>query len=151
MLLVDLTDSFFPVHFAQLPDNSKGQGDTSINNVDASNSNKDCSQFVADFDNVVAILDDEYSVFLCWDLFPVDYSWLEVIEDFEQDDTVSEIVHEIVDVDLLNSLRVDPVLEDSDLSGLVCFWFRREVWDLLLLLDDETVLVVEYLCAEESI
>ena len=151
MLLVDLTDSFFPVHFAQLPDNSKGQGDTSINNVDASNSNKDCSQFVADFDNVVAILDDEYSVFLCWNLLPVDYSWLEVIEDFEQDDTVSEIVHEIVDVDLLNSLRVDPVLEDSDLSGLVCFWLRREVWDLFLLLDDETVLVVEYLCAEESI
>ena len=62
MLLVYFSHSLLPVHLAELPDAGQGQGDISVNNVDACHADQHQSQLIADFNHVVAVLDDEDAV-----------------------------------------------------------------------------------------
>ena len=62
MLLVDFAHSLLPIHLAELPDTGQGKGDISINNIDTCHTDQYQSQFIADFDHVVAVLDDEDTI-----------------------------------------------------------------------------------------
>ena len=83
-------------------------------------------------------------------MLPVDYSWLEVVKNFQEDDAISQIRHEVVHEDLVYALGVYPVFEDSYLSGFVGLGLRREVGDFLFFFYYQPVFVVEYLCAEKG-
>ena len=84
LLLIDLSYSFFPVHLAELPYNSKGETDAAVDDIDASDSNQDGFELLfADLYDVVAVLDDEdAAVDFVGDLFPVDGVGFEVVDDF---------------------------------------------------------------------
>lgn len=59
-------------------------------------------------------------------------------------------MHQVVDVDVLDALGVDPVLEDAHFPGLVGFWLGRQLhnFDLFLL---QAVPLVEDVNTENSV
>ena len=62
MLLVDFAHPLLPVHLAELPDAGQGEGDVSINNINTRHTDQYQSQFIAYFNHVVAVLDDEDAI-----------------------------------------------------------------------------------------
>ena len=62
-------------------------------------------------------------------LVPFDDSFAQVIDDFEQNASVFEVSHQVIDVNFINTLGIDPVFEDSDFSGFVGLWFSRDFDD----------------------
>ena len=74
-----------------------------------------------------------------------------MVKNFQEDDAISQIRHEVVHEDLVYALGVYPVFEDSYLSGFVGLGLRREVGDFLFFFYYQPVFVVEYLCAEKGV
>lgn len=73
-----------------------------------------------------------------------------MVNDFEENASVPQVSQEIVDVHLLDTLWVDPVFEDSDLSGFIGFWFGRNL-DHRLFGKDQSVSVVENFGQQDSV
>lgn len=73
-----------------------------------------------------------------------------MIDNFKENATISEVGHEVVNVDFLDTLGVNPVFEDSDLSGFVSFWLGRYLDDWLFG-QDKTVPFIEDLGEQDSI
>ena len=91
------------------------------------------------------------TVFLQRYFLPIYKSGSEMVNYFEQDNAITKIVHKVVNVDIFDTLRVDPVLEDSDLAGLVGLGFSRKFRNGFFFLEFETMTMVEYFSAEKSV
>jgi len=83
-LIVDLTNSFFKVKLAQLPNNTQSKCSFTIDNIDTSNTNNfQTKLFFTDIDNVVTILYDMNSAMkLVWILVPINSTMSQVIDNF---------------------------------------------------------------------
>jgi hypothetical protein len=67
------------------------------------------------------------------EFLPVDQPRSEIVDDFEQDETIFKVIDEIVYVNILYALRVYPVFKYSDLSAFISFRFCRQFEDFLFL------------------
>lgn len=144
LLLVDHSQTLYPIELADLPDQTEHEGGLSVDDIDAADAHQFGLELVAaDIHHVVAILDDvDAGSGLVGVLLPVDKVGPQSVDHLQQYRAGSKIVDEVVHVDLLNALGVYPVLEDPDLAALVSFGLGRQLDDLLLF-DDQSVPGVE--------
>jgi hypothetical protein len=52
-----------------------------------------------------------------------------VIDNFEENAAVFEVCHQVIDINVFNTLGIDPVFKDSDFSGFVSLWFSGDFDD----------------------
>ena len=152
LLLIDNSQALNPIEFADLPDQTEHEGGLSVDDIDTANAHQLCLKLVAaDIHHVVAILDDvDAGSGLVGVLLPVDEVGPQSVDHLQQNRAGSQVVNQVVHVDLLNTLGVYPVLEDPDLATLVGFGLGRQLNDLLLF-DDQSVPCVEDLGEKQGV
>ncbi len=83
-------------------------------------------------------------------LVPFDDSFAQVIDNFEENAAVFEVCHQVIYINVFNTLGIDPIFKDSDFSGLVSLWFSRD-FDDWLFWKNEAVAVIKYLGEQNGV
>lgn len=94
-LLVDFSNSLFPIEPAKLPYNSQSQRNPPIDDINASDANDFEVKFTpTQLNNIVAVLDNVNSALeFVRVLVPLDSSWTKPLDNLEQDSTVFQVGH----------------------------------------------------------
>lgn len=137
LLIINLTDPLLPVFLTNLPNKPKRKRNFPINNIHTINTNQLQIESLSNLKNIVTVLHnmDPTGQFIRIPFVPVYKPRLIIIEDFEQDATVAEIVHQVVYEAIFDALGIYPVFEDAHLAGFVGFglWGELDYFYLFLL------------------